>query len=142
MVPRFVRNAAKRRTAHFEMKRFLFGGRLSSAGVTSALFILATAAAVEFDGSSYARNASLEANVNIFWTIDTDLEEIRVAVHAKAASGWAGFGVSEMGGMEGADIVFYEASVSQVDHLWFRCHQTIVVTCDRGLSAFRVFHPT
>ncbi|CAN0492711.1 unnamed protein product, partial [Laminaria digitata] len=48
--------------------------------------------------------------MDVFWTIDSDLEVIRVAVHAKAASGWAGFGVSEMGGMEGADIVFYEVS--------------------------------
>ena len=98
------------------MTRFLFGGRISSAGVTSVLAILATAGAVDFDGSSYARNVSLDANMDIFWTIDTDLEAIRVAVHAKAASGWAGFGVSEMGGMEGADIVFYEALVSQVEH--------------------------
>ena len=103
-----------------EMTRFGFGSRHSSAGVTSALVILATAAAVDFDGSSYARNASLDANMDIFWTIDTDLETIRVAVHAKTDSGWAGFGVSEMGGMEGADIVFYEVSVSQVEYylLW------------------------
>ena len=62
------------------MMRSLFGGRLSSAGVTSAVVILATAAAVDFDGSSYARNASLDANMDVFWTIDTDLENIRVAV--------------------------------------------------------------
>ncbi|CAN0565530.1 unnamed protein product, partial [Laminaria digitata] len=67
-------------------------------------------ATVDFDRSSYARNVSLDANMDMFWTIDTDLEVIRVAVHAKAASGWAGFGVSEMGGMEGADIVYYEVS--------------------------------
>ena len=66
----------------------------------------------EFDASSYARNASLGTDLDLFWTIDTDLQTIRVAVHAKAASGWAGFGVSEMGGMEGADIVYYEAAVS------------------------------
>ena len=97
------------------MTRSLFGGRLASAGVPSAaaaVIILATAAAgVDFDGSSYARNVSLDASMDVFWTIDTDLEMIRVAVHAKAATGWAGFGVSEMGGMEGADIVFYEVSV-------------------------------
>lgn len=98
------------------MTRSLFGGRLYSAGVTFALVILATAVAVDFDGSSYARNASLDADMDIFWTINTDLDTVLVAVHAKAASGWAGFGVSEMGGMEGADIVFYELSVSQAKY--------------------------
>lgn len=61
---------------------------------------------------SFARNASLHANLDIFWTIDAELETIHIAVHAKAASGWAGVGISEMGGMEGADIVYYEAEVS------------------------------
>ncbi|CAN0178671.1 unnamed protein product, partial [Ectocarpus fasciculatus] len=76
------------------------------------LFILQAVAAVDgFDGSSYARNVSLDTNVDIFWTIDLDAETIRVAVHAKAASGWAGVGISEMGGMEGADIVYYETAV-------------------------------
>ena len=68
------------------------------------------AAAHKFDPSLYERNASLGTDFDLFWTI-TDLETIRVAVHAKAASGWAGLGVSEMGGMEGADIVYYEVSV-------------------------------
>lgn len=107
------------------MTRSLFGGRLSSACVTSAtaVAILATAAnAVDFDGSSFARNVSLDAdNMDVFWTIDTDLEAIRVAVHAKSASGWAGFGVSEMGGMEGADIIFYEVSVRLFTTLHARC---------------------
>ena len=67
--------------------------------------------AQQFDASSYARNVSLGDDVDIFWTIDTSTETIRVAVHAKAASGWAGVGISEMGGMEGADIVFYETAV-------------------------------
>lgn len=80
--------------------------------VVVATLLLKDVAADIFDGSSYTRNVSLGANVDIFWTIDTELETLRVAVHAKAASGWAGFGVSEMGGMEGADIVFYEAAVS------------------------------
>ncbi|CAM9950572.1 unnamed protein product, partial [Ectocarpus sp. 4 AP-2014] len=38
----------------------------------------------------------------------------RVAVHAKAATGWAGVGISEMGGMEGADIVFYETATGDL----------------------------
>ena len=67
----------------------------------------------EFKASVYARNASLSSNLDLFWTIDSDLGTIRVAVHAKAASGWAGLGMSEMGGMEGADIVYYEAGVRQ-----------------------------
>lgn len=68
--------------------------------------------AVEYDGSSHVRNATLDSSLDIFWTIDSDLETIRIAVHAKDASGWAGLGMSEMGGMEGADIVFYETAVS------------------------------
>ena len=102
------------------MATSLLPGRFTLTGVSSTLVILATAAAVNFDGSSYARNASLNANMDVFWNIDTELETVRVAVHAKAATGWAGFGVSEMGGMEGADIVFYEVSVSQssVLSLW------------------------
>ena len=67
----------------------------------------------EFDSSMYARNASLSSNLDLFWTIDYELATIRVAVHAKAASGWAGLGMSEMGGMEGADIVYYEAEVRE-----------------------------
>lgn len=69
------------------------------------------ASAVDFVGSSYARNVSLDADLDIFWTIDYKAETIRVALHAKDASGWVGVGISEMGGMEGADIVFYEAAV-------------------------------
>lgn len=67
--------------------------------------------AIEFDGSSHARSASLDGDLDIYWTIDDEAETIRIAVHAKAATGWVGFGISEMGGMEGADIVFYEAEV-------------------------------
>lgn len=81
----------------------------------AAIFIGPAVAEIdEFDGSSYARNVSLD-NVNIFWTIDPEIGTIRLALHAKADSaelGWAGVGVSEMGGMEGADIVFYETAVS------------------------------
>ncbi|CAN0202728.1 unnamed protein product, partial [Scytosiphon promiscuus] len=70
--------------------------------------------AFDFDGSSYARNVSLNANVDIFWTINMEAETIRLAVHAKSASGWVGVGTSEMGGMEGADLLFYETSTGNV----------------------------
>lgn len=68
-------------------------------------------AAESFDGSFYSRSVSLDLNLDVFWTIDNELETVRVAVHSKTSSGWAGIGVSEMGGMEGADIVYYEAAV-------------------------------
>lgn len=71
-------------------------------------------AAIDFDGSYYVRNASLHTDLDIFWTVDTELQTIRMAVHAKAASGWVGVGISEMGGMEGADIAFYEAEVRKL----------------------------
>ncbi|CAM9519920.1 unnamed protein product [Sphacelaria rigidula] len=84
-------------------------------GVSAALatfFALATvclpASGQQVD-VSYSRNLTLDDNFDFYWTIDTDLATIRVAVHAKAATGWAGFGFSEMGGMEGADIIYYEA---------------------------------
>lgn len=83
-----------------------------AARVITAVGVICQAAAADFNGLSYSRNASLGDSVDIFWTIETKLNTIRVAVHAKDASGWAGFGVSEMGGMDGADIVFFEAAVS------------------------------
>ena len=96
----------------------LFGLPRGAGQAAAAIFALATVKqsviAVDFDGSSYSRNASLGANVDIFWNIDAVAETIQVAVHAKAAIGWAGVGMSEMGGMEGADIVFYETAVSSV----------------------------
>ncbi|CBJ30302.1 conserved unknown protein [Ectocarpus siliculosus] len=81
---------------------------------TSVLSLQAVAAADDFDGSSYARNVSLDTTVDIFWTIDLEADTIRLAVHAKAATGWAGVGISEMGGMEGADIVYYETATGNV----------------------------
>ncbi|CAB1108305.1 unnamed protein product [Ectocarpus sp. CCAP 1310/34] len=69
------------------------------------------AAQQDFDASSYARNVSLDPNVDVFWTVDANLGTIKAIVHAKAATGWAGLGVSEMGGMEGGDIVYYETGV-------------------------------
>eukprot|EP00752_Nemacystus_decipiens_P015391 g13724.t1 len=85
-----------------------------AAAVIFALASVTYAVAVDFDGSSYARNVSLSDSVDMFWTIDTTAETIQVAVHAKAATGWAGVGISEMGGMEGADIVFYETATGNV----------------------------
>eukprot|EP00903_Cladosiphon_okamuranus_P014858 g13759.t1 len=84
------------------------------AALISALAIVGQPVVADFDGSVYPRNVSLSADVDIFWSIDTSAETIRVAVHAKAASGWASVGISEMGGMEGADIVFYETATGKV----------------------------
>lgn len=81
--------------------------------------LLATAA-INFNSSSYARNVSLDAGVDIFWTINGEAGTIRVAVHAKDATGWASVGISEMGGMEGSDIVFYEAAVRYTARLSHR----------------------
>lgn len=89
-----------------------------SRGLTSAGFLALatlsspTATGQQFDASSYTRNNTIHEDTVIYWTVDTESETVRVAVHAKAASGWAGFGFSEMGGMEGSDIVYYEAAVS------------------------------
>ncbi|CAN0051362.1 unnamed protein product, partial [Ectocarpus sp. 12 AP-2014] len=90
------------------------GQRLALSLVCGVVVLQAVAAADGFNGSSYARNVSLDTSVDIFWTVDLEAETIRVAVHAKAATGWAGVGISEMGGMEGADIVFYETATGDL----------------------------
>ncbi|CAM9180093.1 unnamed protein product [Ectocarpus sp. 4 AP-2014] len=90
-------------------------GQRPAMSLVCGMFVFqAVAAADGFDGSSYARNVSLDTNVDIFCTVDLEAETVRVAVHAKAATGWAGVGISEMGGMEGADIVFYETATGNL----------------------------
>ncbi|CAN0057481.1 unnamed protein product [Scytosiphon promiscuus] len=97
------------------------GARLPSAlpsaatliSIVSIMYGGTTTVAGDFDGY-YARNVSLDANLDVFWTIDTESETIRVAVHAKSASGWVGVGISEMGGMEGADILYYETLTGNI----------------------------
>ncbi|CAM9653269.1 unnamed protein product, partial [Scytosiphon promiscuus] len=81
---------------------------------TAILLGGAASAASDFSGSSYARNVSLDANLDIYWTINIEEETIRLAVNAKSASGWVGVGISEMGGMEGADILYFETSSGNV----------------------------
>lgn len=105
-------------------------GRQTTAGRLAALATVIIGqrllvSAIDFDGSSYARNVSLDADIDIFWTIDEEAATVRVAVHATAATGWMGLGVSEMGGMEGADIVFYEAAVRPI--LVHRCIAPILL---------------
>lgn len=73
----------------------------------SSLFASVSAQVVD----GFARSAPLSDDLDLYWTADVESEVFRLAVHAKEASGWLGFGVSEMGGMEGADIMFYEAEV-------------------------------
>lgn len=41
----------------------------------------------EFNSSVYARNTSLSYNLDLFWTINSDLGMIRIAVNAIAATG-------------------------------------------------------
>lgn len=77
----------------------------------AGIALVALAHGQQFDASVYDRNATIHDDVDIYWTVDTATETFRVAVKAKVASGWAGFGFSEMGGMEGSDIVYYETLV-------------------------------
>lgn len=92
-----------------------FGRQLAgSLALLRLLSSLAPAAAsVVFNGESYqySRNASIHDDLDLYWTVDAEQSLFSVAVHAKAARGWLGFGVSEMGGMEGADIMYYETEV-------------------------------
>lgn len=67
----------------------------------------------------FERQASLDADLDLYWTVDAVSQVFYLAVHAKAASGWLGFGISEMGGMEGADIMFYESEVRGLTFPWF-----------------------
>ena len=55
-----------------------------------------------------------ECNGLLFhWTIDKSKSKIHIAVAVKA-EGWAGIGFSEVGGMKGADIVYYEVSSGEI----------------------------
>lgn len=63
--------------------------------------------------SIYAGNVSLSSNPDLFRTNDPDLATIRVGFHVKAVFGWAGLGISEIGGIEGTGIINYEVKVKQ-----------------------------
>jgi len=51
--------------------------------------------------------------VGLFWTIDAETQTMALAVAARA-TGWVGFGISEAGGMKGADMVVYETASNTV----------------------------
>jgi len=53
--------------------------------------------------------SAYEDGAAIFWTIDSDTQTIQLAL-AVRATGWAGFGISEAGGMIGSDMALFEAS--------------------------------
>lgn len=81
---------------------------ISVALVSSAF---TTTAGEILHGSSFARSVSLHDDLDLYWTADLVSGIFRLAIHSKTVSGWVGFGISEMGGMEGADIMFYEYEV-------------------------------
>lgn len=61
------------------------------------------------EDSTYERQLTLaEGKTVIHWTIDDVNDQIHLAM-AVEASGWAAFGISENGGMRGADMVIFEA---------------------------------
>mmetsp|Transcript_24145 Transcript_24145/g.60701 ORF Transcript_24145/g.60701 Transcript_24145/m.60701 type:complete len:429 (+) Transcript_24145:230-1516(+) len=57
----------------------------------------------------YDHSREVAPGASIRWTIAGD--EIMLCLQAKAA-GWVGFGLAEVGGMKGADIVYYEAKAN------------------------------
>jgi len=65
-------------------------------------------------GAAYPRSLFLASGTDpasgiaLHWRMDDD-EQLHIAVAAKA-QGWVGFGLSENGGMRGADIVYFESS--------------------------------
>ncbi|KAL7426091.1 hypothetical protein ACHAXH_000230, partial [Discostella pseudostelligera] len=59
--------------------------------------------------SSSNSTSEYEDGAAIFWTIDNDSQSIHLALAVHAA-GWAGFGISEAGGMIGSDMALFEAA--------------------------------
>ena len=54
-----------------------------------------------FDHSTFLPGTAENGGVAVHWTIDDSTSKIRLAV-AAPATGWAGFGLAEAGGMKGA----------------------------------------
>lgn len=107
-----TRSVDGRVTAFFnEMKRNY--GQTATRVALAAIFCftLAVGQQLQFNGSSYKQNATLHDDLDMYWTVDTETDTFRVALRVKTSSGWAGIGFSEMGGMEGSDIVYYETAV-------------------------------
>jgi len=67
--------------------------------------------------SSYTRQAFLSTasdpneGVATFWNIDGDSIDFAIVVQA---DGWVGFGISEAGGMLGADVAMFQASTAEL----------------------------
>jgi hypothetical protein len=65
--------------------------------------------------SNYSNSLFFESTVDasqgvaVHWRLDRTAERIYLAVAARA-TGWVGFGISENGGMQGADILLFEAA--------------------------------
>ena len=69
-------------------------------------FMPSAAASSSFNSST---SEHYEDGAALFWTIDNDTQTIHLAL-AVHATGWAGFGISEAGGMIGSDMALFEAS--------------------------------
>jgi hypothetical protein len=74
---------------------------------------------VDFEASvsgKYLRRKFLgnKNEIVVLWTVDEDAGLLRLAVAAEA-SGWVGFGISDTGGMRGADIVVFEAQSREIN---------------------------
>lgn len=113
---------------------------------TTVLVFGIVVVAATFNGTSYARNATLHDNLDIYWTVDTGLGIFRVAVHVTSASGWVGFGFSEMGGMEGSDIVYFESTVRAFSqHIFEAAHietySCCIVFCQAEYILLRAMPP-
>jgi len=87
---------------------------LSSATATGYEEWKASLAAGRFTNNLFIPTVSDPCNGLAFhWKIDIDTSKIHVAV-AVEAEGWVGIGLSESGGMKGADIVYYEVSTDEL----------------------------
>ena len=60
----------------------------------------------DFDNSHY-----LNDHVAVYWNVNDALIDVFVASDAK---GWIGFGISDAGGMRGADMVIYETETDSI----------------------------
>jgi hypothetical protein len=70
---------------------------------------------LDVTASDYTNSLFLESAANnsqgvaVHWRLDRTVERIYLAV-ASRATGWVGFGIGENGGMQGADILLFEAT--------------------------------
>jgi len=74
--------------------------------IVFVLLCIPTVSLAALNNIAFTRSQQLDSDFLLRWTIEDG--QIRIGIEATAA-GWVGFGITEAGGMKGADIVYFEA---------------------------------